>query len=179
MNWPRIVLDGISMCLLFNAVVGMGFMLWPQAYSTMFPKLQRSFKPGDPKSRRAVCGQAGCEEDEATALSAVSAAVRLLGCQRPCSRNGRLWDNVLDGIYRDNHGKHQRLCDSRLLVAGEGEAHDQRCRALQGLGTLGVVENAGDSGVRAGLDDPGLPDRWSGGCGNRMPDTVTSTGGMK
>ena len=31
MNWPRIVLDGISMCLLFNAVVGMGFMLWPQA----------------------------------------------------------------------------------------------------------------------------------------------------
>ena len=57
MNWSRIVLDGISTCLLFNAVVGMGFMLWPQAYSTMFPKLQRSFKPGDPKSRRAVCGQ--------------------------------------------------------------------------------------------------------------------------
>ena len=26
MNWPRIVLDGILMCLLFNAVVGMGFM---------------------------------------------------------------------------------------------------------------------------------------------------------
>jgi len=38
MNWPRIVLDGISMSLLFNAVVGVGFMLWPQAYSTMFPK---------------------------------------------------------------------------------------------------------------------------------------------
>ena len=38
MNWPRIMLDGISMSLLFNAVVGVGFMLWPQAYSTMFPK---------------------------------------------------------------------------------------------------------------------------------------------
>ena len=38
MNWPRIILDGISMSLLFNAVVGMGFLLWPQAYSTMFPR---------------------------------------------------------------------------------------------------------------------------------------------
>jgi len=37
-NWPRIILDGISMSLLFNAVVGMGFLLWPQAYSTMFPR---------------------------------------------------------------------------------------------------------------------------------------------
>ena len=38
MNWPRIALDGLSMSLLFNAVVGLGFLLWPQAYSTMFPK---------------------------------------------------------------------------------------------------------------------------------------------
>ena len=38
MNWPKIILDGISMSLLFNAVVGVGFLLWPQAYSTMFPK---------------------------------------------------------------------------------------------------------------------------------------------
>ncbi len=38
MNWPRIILDGISMSLLFNAVVGVGFLLFPQAYSTMFPK---------------------------------------------------------------------------------------------------------------------------------------------
>ena len=38
MNWPRIILDGVSMSLLFNAVVGVGFLLWPQAYSTMFPK---------------------------------------------------------------------------------------------------------------------------------------------
>ena len=38
MNWPRIILDGTSMSLLFNAVVGVGFLLIPQAYSTMFPK---------------------------------------------------------------------------------------------------------------------------------------------
>ena len=31
-------MDGISMSLLFNAVVGVGFMLWPRAYSTMFPR---------------------------------------------------------------------------------------------------------------------------------------------
>lgn len=38
MNWPRTILDGIAMSLLFNAVVGVGFLLVPQAYSTMFPK---------------------------------------------------------------------------------------------------------------------------------------------
>ena len=38
MNWPRIILDGLSMSLLFNTVVGLGFLLWPQAYSTMFPR---------------------------------------------------------------------------------------------------------------------------------------------
>ena len=38
MNWPRIILDGIAMSLLFNAVVLVGFTLWPQEYSVMFPK---------------------------------------------------------------------------------------------------------------------------------------------
>lgn len=38
MNWARIVLDGISMSLLFNTVAVLGFLLVPQAYSTMFPK---------------------------------------------------------------------------------------------------------------------------------------------
>ena len=38
MNWPRVFLDGLAMSLLFNAVVGLGFLLVPQAYSTMFPK---------------------------------------------------------------------------------------------------------------------------------------------
>ena len=38
MKWPRIVVDGLAMSLLFNAVVGVGFLLWSQAYSTMFPK---------------------------------------------------------------------------------------------------------------------------------------------
>ncbi|MBQ8953861.1 MAG: hypothetical protein IJ048_07065 [Clostridia bacterium] len=38
MNWPRTILDGVAMSLLFNAVVGVGFLLVPQAYSTMFPR---------------------------------------------------------------------------------------------------------------------------------------------
>ena len=38
MNWPRIILDGLAMSTLFNAVAGLGFLLVPQAYSTMFPK---------------------------------------------------------------------------------------------------------------------------------------------
>ena len=38
MNWPRVILDGIAMALLFNAVVGVGFLIYPQAYTTMFPK---------------------------------------------------------------------------------------------------------------------------------------------
>ena len=38
MNWPRIILDGIAMSALFNAVVLVGFNLWPQEYSVMFPK---------------------------------------------------------------------------------------------------------------------------------------------
>ncbi len=38
MNWPRIILDGLAMALLFNAVAGLGFLLLLQAYSTMFPK---------------------------------------------------------------------------------------------------------------------------------------------
>ena len=38
MNWPRTILDGIIMALLFNAVVGVGFLIYPQAYTTMFPK---------------------------------------------------------------------------------------------------------------------------------------------
>ena len=38
MNWPRLILDGLAMSMLFNAVAGLGFLLVPQAYSTMFPK---------------------------------------------------------------------------------------------------------------------------------------------
>lgn len=38
MNWARTILDGLMMSLLFNAVVGLGFTLFPQAYSVMFPK---------------------------------------------------------------------------------------------------------------------------------------------
>ena len=32
MNWPRIILDRLSMSQLFNAVTGLGFLLWPQDY---------------------------------------------------------------------------------------------------------------------------------------------------
>ena len=46
MNWPRIILDGLSMSLLFNAVAGLGFLLVPQAYSTMFPKEIRQAAAG-------------------------------------------------------------------------------------------------------------------------------------
>lgn len=38
MNWPRIILDGVTMSALFNAVVLVGFNLWSQEYSVMFPK---------------------------------------------------------------------------------------------------------------------------------------------
>ena len=38
MNWPRIILDGLTMALVFNAVATLGFLVVPQAYSTMFPK---------------------------------------------------------------------------------------------------------------------------------------------
>ena len=33
MNWTRIILDGLSMSGLFNAVAGLGFLLVPQAYA--------------------------------------------------------------------------------------------------------------------------------------------------
>lgn len=38
MKWMRIVLDGLAMSLFFNFSVGMFSFVWPQAYSTMFPK---------------------------------------------------------------------------------------------------------------------------------------------
>ena len=38
MNLARTILDGILMCVVFNAVVGLFFFVMPQAYSVMFPK---------------------------------------------------------------------------------------------------------------------------------------------
>lgn len=49
MNWPRIILDGLSMSLLFNAVVGLGFLLVPQAYRLMAdaaPKYAHLYRAG-------------------------------------------------------------------------------------------------------------------------------------
>ncbi len=52
MNWPRTILDGIAMALLLNAVVGVGFLLYPQAYSTMFPKEIREAQQLTSRSER-------------------------------------------------------------------------------------------------------------------------------
>ena len=38
MNWLRTILDGVVLCVIFNAVVGLFFFVVPQAYSVMFPK---------------------------------------------------------------------------------------------------------------------------------------------
>ena len=38
MNWSRLILDGLTGSLFFIAVAILGFLLVPQAYSTMFPK---------------------------------------------------------------------------------------------------------------------------------------------
>ena len=38
MNWSRLILDGLTGSLFFNAVAILGFLLVPQADSTMFPK---------------------------------------------------------------------------------------------------------------------------------------------
>ena len=40
MNIARTILDGIVMCAVFNAVVGLFFFVFPQAYSTMFPRAE-------------------------------------------------------------------------------------------------------------------------------------------
>ncbi len=38
MDWSRTIIDGLAMSLLFNAVVGLGFVLYPQEYTPMFPR---------------------------------------------------------------------------------------------------------------------------------------------
>ena len=46
MNISRTILDGIVMCVVFNAVLGMFFFVFPQAYSTMFPRgMKQAAKP--------------------------------------------------------------------------------------------------------------------------------------
>lgn len=46
MNWTRTILDGLVLCIIFNAVVGLFFFVVPQAYSVMFPKeLKNSAAP--------------------------------------------------------------------------------------------------------------------------------------
>jgi len=40
MNWPRIILDGMSMSLLFSAVAGLGFLPGQQAYAYLTEDVQ-------------------------------------------------------------------------------------------------------------------------------------------
>lgn len=56
MDGPRIVLDGLSMSLLFNAVAGLGILLFPQAYGAMIPKeIREGAAPYvDPKDVRSM-----------------------------------------------------------------------------------------------------------------------------
>ena len=46
MNLARTILDGIVLCVIFNAVVGLFFFVTPQGYSVMFPKgIREAAKP--------------------------------------------------------------------------------------------------------------------------------------
>lgn len=46
MNWMRIVLDGIAMSLVFNAIIGMFWFIIPHAYARMLPKeIERAAAP--------------------------------------------------------------------------------------------------------------------------------------
>lgn len=38
MNWLRVILDGLAMAVVFNAVVGLFWFLMPHAYARMLPK---------------------------------------------------------------------------------------------------------------------------------------------
>ena len=96
---------------------------------------------------------------KANRLSAVSAAVRLLGRQRSFRRYTGLWDSLLDRLCGDDHRERQRFPDPGLLAAAEGKALYQGGRALQGVGGQGVVDQAGHSGARSGLDVFRLPAR--------------------
>ena len=59
MNIPRVILDGIVMCVIFNSVVGLFFMVVPQAYSVMFPKsLKEAAAPYVKKEELKIC--TGC-----------------------------------------------------------------------------------------------------------------------
>ena len=46
MNLTRTILDGIVLCIIFNAIVGLFFFVTPQGYSVMFPKgIREAAKP--------------------------------------------------------------------------------------------------------------------------------------
>lgn len=56
MDWLRIVLDGIAMSLVFNAVAGLGVFLKPHAYAHMLPKEIK--KAAEPYTKKELAGLA-------------------------------------------------------------------------------------------------------------------------
>ena len=103
MNWARLILDGLMGSLLFNAVAILGFLLVPQAYSTMFPKeIKQAAAPYvDRKDVRTV----------SLILYPVSGAVHLVGYQFPSCGHIRLLESVLDRLCGDDAGEHYRFPD--------------------------------------------------------------------
>ena len=87
-------------------------------------------------------------------------------------RDDGLLEPVLGGLCGDDAGQPQRLHHPGLLAAGKGPAHDPGRGALQGLGAMGVAQNAGDPGARPGLDAAGLPDGRADRGGARGADSV-------
>ena len=45
MNWTRIVLDGLAMCVVFNVSTALLWMIRPTAFSQMMPKEIRKAAP--------------------------------------------------------------------------------------------------------------------------------------
>lgn len=60
MDIARMILDGIVMCVVFNAVVGMFFFVFPQAYSTMFPRGMRIFHEARTAQKHTACADRLC-----------------------------------------------------------------------------------------------------------------------
>ena len=104
-------------------------------------------------------------ENGAAPVFPVPVPCRLLRNQRAFCGDDRLLEHVLGGLCGNDHGEPFRLHHPRLLAAAEGQTLHQRRGALQGLGTLGVAEDAGHPGARADVAADRLSHRRAGGGG--------------
>ena len=148
MNWPRIILDGLTMALVFNAVALLGFLVVPQAYSTMFPK--------DIKEAAAPYVE---KKDVRIMKWILHPLYILLVLFWGISARGhdRFLAAVLGRLCGDDPGERYRLHHPGLHPAAEDHPYDQRRGGLQGLGTEGMAENAGHSGTRTDVDPGDVP----------------------